>query len=402
MNQMLRQPLTDSDIRRRTQIFTILDEIGEDLDLTETQFDRARQSYGAVGDWLSGSTDPLLVSVLVYLHGSSALGTAVKPIGRREFDVDLICFCAGISSGISPAALKAAVGNRLKEHATYVRLLEEKKRCWRLNYAGDFHLDLSPTIANTACINRGELVPDRALKEWHPTNPRAYKTLFDEGNPVSDEMTSRTPPSAPIWERSSLVRAFRWLFSGRILRRIVQLLKRHRDVFYENNTQDVAPISVIITTLAMQSYAYCVRKHVFQDEMDLLVETIRMMPHFIDRPIVDGRRGYAILNETTNGENFADNWNKDVRRAPAFYAWHAQALSDFEALRDAVGQDRLSLNMERSFGSGVTGRVLGNRVDAVSDGRKSGLLSVAPLIGLTTSKVAASTIVPANTFFGDQ
>jgi hypothetical protein len=117
---------------------------------------------------------------------------------------------------------------------------------------------------------------------------------------------------------------------------------------------------------------------------------------------VDGRRGYAILNETTNGENFADNWNKDVRRAPAFYAWHAQALSDFEALRDAVGQDRLSLNMERSFGSGVTGRVLGNRVDAVSDGRKSGLLSVAPLIGLTTSKVAASTIVPANTFFGDQ
>ncbi|MFT6447283.1 MAG: hypothetical protein ACJA1J_003553 [Sulfitobacter pontiacus] len=186
-----------------------------------------------------------------------------------------------------------------------------------------------------------------------------------------------------------------------ILRRIVQLLKRHRDFFYQNNTQDVAPISVIITTLAMQSYAYCVRNHVFHDEMDLLVETIRMMPHFIDRPILDGRRGYAILNETTNGENFADNWNKDERRAPAFYAWHAQALSDFEVLRDAVGQDRVSLNMERSFGSGVTGRVLGNRVNAVSDGRKSGLLSVAPVVGLTTSKVAASTTVPTNTFFGD-
>ncbi len=50
MNQMLRQPLTDSDIRRRTQIFTILDEIGEDLDLTETQFDRARQSYCSESD----------------------------------------------------------------------------------------------------------------------------------------------------------------------------------------------------------------------------------------------------------------------------------------------------------------------------------------------------------------
>lgn len=400
MNQMLRQPLTDNDIRRRTQIFTILDEIGEDLDLTEIQFDRARQSYGAVGDWLSGSTDPLLVSVMVYLHGSSALGTAVKPIGRREFDVDLICFCAGIASGISPEVLKAAVGNRLKEHATYVRLLEEKKRCWRLNYAGDFHLDLSPTIANPACFNRGELVPDRTLNAWHPTNPRAYKTLFDEraalrptfaGKLIAMQRDEATVEPFPVREA----------VKG-ILRRIVQLLKRHRDVFYKDNTEDVAPISIIITTLAMQAYAYCVRRHVFEDEMDVVVETIRMMPHFIERPILDGRKGYAILNETTDGENFADNWNKDARRAPAFYAWHAQALSDFEALRDAVGQDRLSVNMERSFGPGVTGRVLGNRINAVSDGRKSGLLSVAPLIGLTTSQVAASTAVPANTFFGDQ
>jgi len=400
MNQMLRQSLTDSDIRRRTQIFSILDEICEDLDLTETQFERARQSYGAVGDWLSGSADPLLVSILVYLQGSSALGTAVKPIGRREFDVDLICFCAGVASGISPAVLKEAVGNRLKEHATYARLLEEKKRCWRLNYAGDFHLDLSPTIANPFCANRGELVPDRTLQEWHPTNPRAYKALFDERaallptfvrKHVAMQRDEATVEPFPVRETAK-----------GILRRIVQLLKRHRDVFYENNTDDVAPISVIITTLAMQAYAYCVRRHVFEDEMDVLVETIRMMPHFIKRPILDGRQGYAILNETTHGENFADNWNKDERRAPTFYTWHKQALSDFEALRDAVGQDRLSLNMVRSFGSGVTGRVLGNRVDAVSDGRKSGLLSVAPLIGLTTSKAAASTAVPANTFFGDQ
>jgi hypothetical protein len=347
MNQILRQPLTDSDIRRRTQIFTILDEIGEDLDLTESQFDRARQSYGAVGDWLSGSTDPLLVSVLVYLQGSSALGTAVKPIGRREFDVDLICFCAGIAAGISPAALKAAVGNRLKEHSTYARILEEKKRCWRLNYAGDFHLDLSPTIANPACINQGELVPDKALKEWHPTNPRAYKKLFDE--------------------RAALKPTF-----------VGKFIAMQRD-------------EAAVEPFPVRGAA-----------KGILRRIVRMMPHFIDRTSEDGRKIYAVLNETTNGENFADNWNKDARRAPAFFAWHAQALSDFEALRDAVGQDRLSLNMERSFGSGITGRVLGNRIDAVSDGRKSGLLSVAPLIGLTTSKVAASTIVPTNTFFGDQ
>lgn len=401
MNQMLRKALTDGDFRRRNEIFSILDEIGEDLDITETQFERARQSYDAVGDWLSGSTDPLLVNVLVYLQGSTALGTAVKPIGHREFDVDLICFCAGIASGISPADLKAAVGNRLKEHATYARIIEEKKRCWRLNYQGDFHLDLSPTISNPFCANKGELVPDRTLRQWHPTNPRAYKALFDQRALLKPTFV-RTQ-IAMQQRDAAKVEPFpiRETVKG-ILRRILQLLKRHRDIFYKNNTEDVAPISVIITTLAMRAYEYCVRRHVFEDEMDVLVEVIRMMPHFIERPIIDGRRGYAVPNETTHGENFADNWNKDPRRAPAFYTWHAQALLDFEAIRDAVGQDRLTLNMERSFGSGVTGRVLGSRVGAVSDGRKAGLLSVAPIIGLTTSKAAASTTVPSNTFFGDQ
>jgi len=400
MNQMLRQPLTDSDIRRRSQIFSILDEIGEDLDLTETQFDRARQSYGAVGDWISESADPLLVSTQVYLQGSSALGTAVKPIGRREFDVDLICFCAGVASGVAPAILKEAVGNRLKEHATYARIIEEKKGRWRLNYEGDFHLDLSPTIANRFCSNRGELVPDRSLQTWHPTNPRAYRTLFDERAALKPTFVRKQS----AWQRDeTTVEPFPFREAAKgILRRTVQLLKRHRDIFYENSKKEIAPISVIITTLAMRAYEYCVRRHVFEDELDVLVETIRMMPHFIDHPTLDGQRGYAVWNETTDGENFADNWNKDNRRVQAFNVWHGQALSDFEALRDVVGQDRLSLNMERSFGSRVTNRVLGSHVGAVSVGRRSGALSVAPLIGLTTSKAAASTAVPKNTFFGDQ
>ena len=238
------------------------------------------------------------------------------------------------------------------------------------------------------------------MQTWHPTNPRAYKVLFEERAALRPTFVSK---HIAMQRDEATVEPFpvRETVKG-ILRRVVQLLKRHRDIFYEDNTEDVAPISVIITTLAMQAYEYCVRRHVFQDEMDVLVETIRMMPHFIDRPILEGRQGYAIMNETTHGENFADNWNKDERRAPAFYTWHAQALSDFEALRDAVGQDRLYLNMERSFGSRTTDRVLGGHVAAVSEGRKSGALSVAPLIGLTTSAAAASTAVPKNTFFGDQ
>lgn len=54
MNQMLRKALTDGDIRRRNEIFSILDEIGEDLDITETQFERARR---AMTRWVTGCQD---------------------------------------------------------------------------------------------------------------------------------------------------------------------------------------------------------------------------------------------------------------------------------------------------------------------------------------------------------
>ena len=188
-----------------------------------------------------------------------------------------------------------------------------------------------------------------------------------------------------------------------ILRRTVQLLKRHRDVFFEHNTDEIAPISVVITTLAMKAYEYCIYRHVFEDELDVLVETIRMMPHFIERPIIDGQQAYAVWNETTQGENFAEGWNKDARKAKAFYDWHEIALADFEALRDGVGQDSLALNMQRSFGDRVANNVLEKHISTVSGARKTNSLLVAPAIGLTTTKAAAATTaVPSNTFFGDQ
>ncbi|MCR8550028.1 nucleotidyltransferase, partial [Salipiger sp. P9] len=255
MNQIFSHLLTDTAIQRRAQVFTILEEICQELEWTQTQFEKARTSYEAVANWLAGSSDPMLASLHVYLHGSGALGTSIKPIGRDEFDVDLISFILGLGPAIAPARLKAAIGKRLREHAYYASILEEKKRCWRLNYAGDFHLDISPTIANPNCMNGGELVPDRKLRDWHATNPRAYRALFDERAALVPRMTQSiiaaqrdAATTEPFPVRQSV--------KG-ILRRTVQLLKRHRDLEFLHVQEEIAPISIIITTLAMRSYEVC-------------------------------------------------------------------------------------------------------------------------------------------------
>ena len=71
----------------------------------------------------------------------------------------------------------------------------------------------------------------------------------------------------------------------------------------------LAPISVIITTLAAWSYEYCVGSAVFDSELDVLCAVIRHMPNFIGRQVVAGHVEWSIWNETTEGENFAERWN---------------------------------------------------------------------------------------------
>lgn len=139
----------------------------------------------------------------------------------------------------------------------------------------------------------------------------------------------------------------------------------------------------------------------FDSELDVLIATIRMMPHFIDRPYVNGQRIYVVANETTIGENFAERWNTEPARAAAFYAWHAKALSDFEALPELEGIDVLARNLTKSLGGSVVGKVVDARAETISQARVGKKLYVAPAVGLTLSSSANATPVRPNTFFGD-
>jgi hypothetical protein len=386
-------------ILRKSALFSVLDEICRELELTEAQLAAARTSYEAVAEWLSESDDPLLRHIRVYAHGSAGLGTSVKPLGREDFDVDLICLVLGFTSDRSPAELKRRVGDRLKENARYASMLEEKKRCWRLNYAREFHLDVSPTIVNLRCTNRGELVPDKKLRDWKPTNPSGYKALFESRANLRPRLRAQ---KTVFGEDRADVEPFPTRVTGKgVLRRTVQLLKRHRDIYFQHTTEEVAPISIVITTLAAQAYEYCLRMFTFDTELDVLVDTIRMMPHFVERRVADGRVQFWVPNETTEGENFADRWNTEPARVQAFYAWHAKALADFEKAATLEGLDRITKSLEDSLGGTVVRRVMDRRTDAISSARGGGRLFVGTTGGLSLSESANAVSVPRNTHFGD-
>lgn len=116
------------------EIDKMLRAIAQKLDITNTQFEKAKKSYNAVGEYLNNNIDG---NVNIFPQGSFRLGTIIKPLSDNDdYDIDLVCI---INSNINePKELKDLVGNVLKNSDRYNELLEkEGKRCWTLKYSDD-------------------------------------------------------------------------------------------------------------------------------------------------------------------------------------------------------------------------------------------------------------------------
>jgi hypothetical protein len=384
---------------RKIELLGVLEHLCRNLELSESQFQTAKERYEAVGAWLAAAENPLLRVLAIYPQGSTALGTTVKPVSQNEHDVDLMAHIRGIGSSMAPAIIKKAIGDRLRMNGRYSPLLEEMARCWRLNYANEFHLDITPSIVNPACSLGGELVPDKQVREWCASNPKGYKALFERRASLQPRV--RLLEAALEKQLRADIEPFPISRGPKgILRRVVQLLKRHRDYQFIDSDAALAPISIVITTLASRSYEYCVSTFVFDDEFDLLCAVIRHMPLFIEAQVIDGRQQWFIWNETTTGENFAEKWNQDGRRARSFFDWHTRALADIEHLVAVDGLDKLTESLSGSFGTGPAKQALSRLESDIAGARAVGLLSVAPTVGLRVGQPLVGTTVKRNTFFG--
>jgi len=370
----------------------MLELLCQKMELTATQYRDAQAKYEAVSNWLADSDDPRLASGLIFPQGSMRLGTTVKPLGRDEFDIDLVSQL-GYAQNDSPNEVYGAVGNRLSANDTYEAILERKNRCWRLNYA-EIHMDITPAILNVRCSNGGLLVPDRELADWSPSNPNGYAIWFEERallQPailLADTATLRAD-IAPLPEQMRLKGP---------LKRIVQLCKRHRDLMFADDTNGTAPISIILTTLAALAYERMVHTARFNNEYELVAAVIKAMPDFIKINEFAGQHIYVIDNPTTDGENFAERWNDHPERAQAFYLWHDRVVANIEKLLEAQGLDEVV----RYLGDHIAGtrdaeRVANLVTERITTSHAKGTLKSTALgLGLTTGET-----VRGNTFFGE-
>ena len=276
---------------------------------------------------------------------------AIRPVHGNEFDVDLVCEFNVIPHS-DPKIVKSLVWDRFHNSDRYRGMAVEKNRCVQIQYAGDFHMDVMPCVPRQQGRTQvGSVwVPDKKLDDWKPSNPLGFALFVEtiaakkpaQRIALLNSVEAKTANVDPLPAEQS--------FSKPALVRIIQILKRHRDQCFKDN-HEVAPISVIITTLAAHSYNRAVDVLAFESVYDLLLTVIEGMPDFIK---IDQRTAeYWIANPSHQEENFAEKWNSNPDLADHFFTWHKRVVGEMRALaeQEAIGLDKVGRVLENSFGA---------------------------------------------------
>lgn len=357
----------------KEQLETILSNLVATINISDELFQTANDEYTALGEWINKETEKngTKYNVLIYPQGSFALGTVIKPIsGEDDYDLDLVCL---VKNGmhLSAKQLKLDVVKPwLTGYKKTKSDIEEKKRCWHLEYEDvpNFHMDVIPAIpsfysnSNSTMISITDKDEGRfPVYEFQGSNPKGYVQWFFQRCRQKKMGSSGLEVMSEMAQQEDLKQNK----NKTQLQKAVQILKRHRDVMFKDDP-DNKPISIIITTLASQIY------HGETTILDTLLGFVgEVEPYLKSHCKEDG--SYSIPNPSYNGEDFADKWKDHPERQTAFFSWIKQLQSDFN-LENLMNQDRVAMgrSVKKVFGDAsgtAVFRQMGyDEANAVKDG----------------------------------
>lgn len=402
-------------VEKRKELNNLFQQIAEGLDITETQFNNLVRSYNAVGKYLEDDDSFKAYRPVVTPQGSLRLGTIIQPITEDgDIDVDLVYRLNGKSPIWTQKDIKQLVGKRLKDHGTYSGMLdkEEGRRCWTLLYRQDsdnakerYHMDILPSVSDSEFNRRYESIRIREyspqtidqiairitdnqdldygrstdITEWLKSNPDGYALWF------AHRCKSMTEKRENLFE--AVMPIGKYVKEKTILQRIVQILKRHRDIMFKDDEDK--PISIIITTLAARAYTG------ESSLLEGLYNVVGSMESHIKRK---SNGDFVISNPVNPEENFADKWPTHPKRKENFFKWLRQVKSDIDNIINARGV-QLRENVGSAFGENFSKKMFNNMADqhkqsAINAGIKVGTTGVLGSVGKTLNA--------KNTFFGEK
>lgn len=379
-------------MNRKTDLETVI----KQLDITPTMYMNAVSKYRAISEFLESKD----IKADFYPQGSFRLGTVIRPIknGRdADYDLDVICELTRKKTSTNPFATKNSVGDALKSDKTYSqRLLPEDNRCWTLQYAlvdGEtgFSLDIVPSVhqdektinnlmqqgVSQAYSNGAIAITERVTKSeyiWKSSNPKGYGEWFDSFN-------ERFLAGSRVSLRTEIFNENRSLFASiedvpsalerSPLQRVIQILKRHRDIFYINAKKwDKRPISAIISTLAAKISLHANPETSIIDLVTLVSNDLSQYAlllegkhpgyysNFEERSYIKKEnQKWRISNPVDPSDNYTDSWDDETARL--FFKWVQAIKLDFV---DTIEKDDVEYftGLKNGFGTAIVEKAIPN------------------------------------------
>lgn len=347
----------------------LLARIAQELQLDQTRLKRMESAYTAVAELLKNDDDFFNgLEIEVYAQGSKRIGTTVKPISNNDFDLDTVLHIYDPYHNHSPDQLYNKLVKALEKDAYYKSIMEKKKRCIRLNYKGDFHMDILPACMPNYIDKEMIQIPEKALKNWSSGNPKGFAKWFEKASISAKEPMLRKFSSSLLEAKVDAEPLPEELYLKTPLQRAVQLLKRYRDIYFENRKFQVS--SIVITTLAAHLYE---GENTIYGTIDNIISKIN---YNYNEALKNGHR-FKVLNPVNNTEDFTDSWTMDHYQS--FYSFIKDFHVKWQSLKESFESSKV--NYIELFGEGIYKKSLNEQFERFSKSsndfyaRSSGLIT---------------------------
>lgn len=378
-----------------------------DIDIPPSKYKEAMDRFNSLKEHLEDGDFPY-TNLLpdVYIQGSFSLGTVIRPYKEgkdSDYDIDVVCRLEQQKEQTEPNDLKNDVGEEVKSYANKYSMQEpkDKRRCWVLEYAPDsngigFHMDVLPCLhdqlmaeyisrenphleqyANTtiAITNRDEdFKPPKY--NWRSGNPKGYAKWFLDINQPGFIIFEKDQKQL-LYENNRNIYTSNEGVPNELVRtplqRVIQILKRHRDIYFAGHKWEKhKPISMIITTLAANLYmgntdrlrsVYSTLDYIVSqltahaallEPMQFLSEDVAKLKliqrvgnkWYIPNPVNPHNPG----DPEEKGENFADRWDEDSHvGAKAFFEWAGNLKNTFEYIFQKATPEEIPNILEKNL-----------------------------------------------------
>ncbi|PRX57529.1 nucleotidyltransferase [Flagellimonas meridianipacifica] len=348
----------------------LLARIAESLELDESRSKKMESAYRAIYDVLQADTVFFSkVDFLVYPQGSKAIGTTTKPIGKDEFDLDIVVHIKDPYYNYTSSEIYDHLIRVFNANDVYKPKLVKKNRCARINYAGDFHLDILP---GCIILSGGEklMVPDRGLKSWTSSYPKGYIGWFlERAENVRQPILKKAFGDYVLLsegkaEQEDLPQED--YYSKVPLKRAVQLTKRYRDIFFSKKPE-YRTSSIVLTTIFGELY----------EGEPSIYETIdnvlnKILGYYSDyQNLYETKRIFKrikVLNPVNVDEDFTEKWDNDKEYYHQFIAFAKSYKEKWERLKN--GDFGVA---EELFGSTRTKTILSEQLKNMGKGKGNDL-----------------------------